>query len=160
MASLSNPYSSPASDVGAALAPTRSGDRTLLVWVISLLFGAASLLNCISLSMPLLGYTIRDPANRAYYDAFDLVDWLVAFAPSVMMLVASVSLFLMKPSAFRLWLFSVLATSVSLAFNYVDNDWASLVDDELWISLYFTFAMYLLVLYYVWRLSRKGLLRW
>lgn len=154
-----SPYAPPQSDPASDLLYPGHKHRGAAIWLISLFFGGSAILSFISLSMALLGWEIEDPVSRDFYAGLDTRNWIFAFSSPVSLLLACISLFRLKRSAFRLWAATLLIQISFILLVIVDNAALSAVaEEEVWTILTFSVSLYGSFLLYIWYLVRKGTL--
>ena len=151
-----NPYATPA-------APVDTGDagpprRPFLVWVIAAIYVVGGVWTVFIVYMIASGTYPMPPHVSEYYDRLGTVDHLITGILASLNFGGGVQLFRLRASALRL-LAIALGVSVLQLLYQTATGALSVLFHSSGISIFFSVAIAILILAYVYRLKKRGVLR-
>ena len=142
-----------------ALPPAR---RPVMVWVISLFFFICTPLSLLSLLLlPLMssGVIPVQEHQRHFFASLNAFDYVLSLANIILSLTWAIQLFRLKRSALPIFLGLFVFGVLVLLYNILLKDWLNAVGTVGLIGAGFAWLFNFALLWYTWRLSRKGVLR-
>jgi hypothetical protein len=159
-----NPYAPPQSKVEGAELPgvqAESRSRPVLVWIIFIfyclaLLGAATTVSLIASSRFPLGNELQ----RHYFASLTWFDHSLSLAAGLVGWWAAFQLFRLRRAALKLFILSLGLGVIAFVYQAAMNPyWTEAMQQGLgWIGVTIGWILRLLLLGYVWRLARKGVL--
>jgi hypothetical protein len=144
--------------VPAALPPAR---RPVLVWIISFFYFLCTPLSLLSLAMiPMLSSLphISD-AQRDYFESQGFLDYALAIVNGVGNLTAAILLFMLRRAAFHTFAGMFVFGLFVLGYNVLFKNWVGAVGTSGVVGGLIGLGFSAAILFYVWHLFRKGVLR-
>jgi hypothetical protein len=154
---MDNPYATPKTPVADG-AP--DGRRPVLVWIITIymLFGVVA--GVVGSYLLFTGkLPMADPAQRAYLESFGAADFALSVITGGVYAAAAVYLFRLRKKALNLFIAHMILSLSTTAYHMLDPNYRAFMAGTGTVGAAVGWAVTLAVIFYVYRLRRRGILR-
>ena len=134
--------------------------RPKLVWVILIIY-ILGLPGLILHFVMIEGMLPLEGAAKEYYTNLGLIDNLLIVFGTMYGFIAAVQLFRLKKSALKLFYGLIFFSIIASAYNFADSNYIAMMNEQgssMYYSLVPSYVVMLLIVAYVYRLSKKGIL--